>query len=52
MMGFGGCPFAEDELVGNIATESIVEWLQCINVETGLDKEAFGKAMLLAQGVF
>jgi hydroxymethylglutaryl-CoA lyase len=52
MMGFGGCPFAEDELVGNIATESLVEWLQSMDVETGLDKEAFGKAMVMAQNVF
>lgn len=52
MMGFGGCPFAEDELVGNIATESMVEWLKSMKVETGLDAEAFGKAMLMAQGVF
>jgi hydroxymethylglutaryl-CoA lyase len=52
MMGFGGCPFAEDDLVGNIATESLVEWLQSMDVETGLDKEAFGKAMVMAQNVF
>jgi hydroxymethylglutaryl-CoA lyase len=26
--GLGGCPFAQDALVGNIATESVVEALQ------------------------
>ena len=26
LMGYGGCPFAKDELVGNIATENLVEF--------------------------
>ena len=37
IMGFGGCPFAEDDLVGNIATESLVEFLAGEEVEMGLD---------------
>jgi len=31
--GLGGCPFAQDALVGNIATESVIEALQERNVE-------------------
>lgn len=31
LKGFGGCPMAKDDLVGNIATETLVEFLQ--NVE-------------------
>ena len=27
LRGFGGCPFAEDELVGNVATEQLVAFL-------------------------
>ncbi len=27
LQGFGGCPFAEDELVGNVATENLVAFL-------------------------
>jgi hydroxymethylglutaryl-CoA lyase len=26
--GLGGCPFAQDDLVGNIATESVIETLR------------------------
>jgi hydroxymethylglutaryl-CoA lyase len=26
--GLGGCPFAQDQLVGNIATEKVIEALQ------------------------
>lgn len=52
ILGFGGCPFAEDELVGNIATESLVDFLDSKGVETGLSREAFGQAMLLAGKVF
>lgn len=34
--GLGGCPFAGDELVGNIPTEIVVETLVGQGVETGL----------------
>ena len=50
--GFGGCPMAEDELVGNLATETIVSYLESRGVNTGLNKEAFQKAILLADSVF
>jgi hydroxymethylglutaryl-CoA lyase len=35
--GLGGCPFAGDELVGNIPTEIVVETLASRGVQTGLD---------------
>ncbi|MCB9231861.1 MAG: hydroxymethylglutaryl-CoA lyase [Bacteroidia bacterium] len=50
--GFGGCPFAEDDLVGNIATESVIEFLQAKNIPSGLDKSALHEAMLIAGEVF
>ena len=52
VMGFGGCPFAEDELVGNIATESLLSFLDEIGVSPKLDRDAFGKAMLIAGEIF
>ena len=36
LTGLGGCPFAGDELVGNIATEIVVETLAKRGVETGV----------------
>lgn len=50
--GFGGCPMAKDELVGNMATESILAYLNENNVSTGLDEIAFGKALTLADKTF
>jgi len=40
LTGLGGCPFAGDELVGNIATEIVVETLAKSGVETGIKPAA------------
>lgn len=50
--GFGGCPMAEDELVGNMATEQMLVFFDEINVETGLHQPAFQKAFTMAASVF
>lgn len=36
--GLGGCPFAQDELVGNLATESVLEALKELGVELPIRK--------------
>jgi len=38
--GIGGCPFAEDTLVGNIPTERIIHRFGELGVRTGLSEEA------------
>lgn len=50
--GIGGCPMAEDELVGNIATENIVAWAGKNNIELNIDREAFAAAKRMAASVF
>jgi hydroxymethylglutaryl-CoA lyase len=50
--GFGGCPMAKDELVGNLATENIISYLEYHNVKTGLDMEEFAKAVKIADEIF
>ncbi|MBI3141812.1 MAG: hydroxymethylglutaryl-CoA lyase [Bacteroidetes bacterium] len=50
--GFGGCPFAEDELVGNIATENLLMYLNDHEQPTGIDTKALGEAVLLSTKVF
>ncbi len=50
--GFGGCPMAKDELVGNMATENVVEYLLDKNQLPTLDLEAFGVAMQMADRIF
>ncbi len=52
MKGIGGCPMAEDELVGNIATENIVQWADKNNILLPINREAFNKAWLMAAEVF
>lgn len=50
--GFGGCPMAKDELVGNMATETIVEYLESQGQQLNINKESFVKALQLADRVF
>lgn len=38
LTGLGGCPFAGDELVGNIPTEIIIEALEARGAATGIDR--------------
>jgi hydroxymethylglutaryl-CoA lyase len=50
--GYGGCPFAEDELVGNIATEVLISYFEQQRVELKIDKSKFLKAFEIAGEVF
>lgn len=43
--GLGGCPMAEDELVGNLKTENLIEYLQKNKVQYNIDESLFKKAM-------
>ncbi len=45
LTGLGGCPFAGDELVGNIATEVVVSTLAARGVATGIDSQAMLSAV-------
>lgn len=49
--GIGGCPFAGDELVGNLATEEVLPYLAKQGQHTGIDldrlPELSGQALLL-----
>jgi hydroxymethylglutaryl-CoA lyase len=52
MLGFGGCPFAEDELVGNISTESLLDFLAQQDQNPGLDQAALAESLQLATALF
>ncbi len=49
--GFGGCPMAADDLVGNMPTERLVEYFTAENI-LGINQEAFGKAYDMSASVF
>ena len=52
LKGFGGCPMAKDELVGNIATEVMIETLEASGEKLVLNKTELAEAMKLANYVF
>jgi hydroxymethylglutaryl-CoA lyase len=45
LTGLGGCPFAGDNLVGNIATEEILAALRKAGADPGIDSERLTKAL-------
>ncbi|MFC5270003.1 hydroxymethylglutaryl-CoA lyase [Adhaeribacter terreus] len=52
MKGFGGCPMAKDELVGNMATENLVQYFRNVGVDLNLNEAAFAEAFAEAGSVF
>ena len=50
--GIGGCPFAKDELVGNIATENLLTYSFNEDVKTNVNTGAFGESILISTKVF
>jgi hydroxymethylglutaryl-CoA lyase len=45
LTGLGGCPFAGDELVGNIPTEIVVGALASEGIKTGIEPSALDAAI-------
>ncbi len=52
MKGYGGCPMAKDELVGNLATENLLDFLNEKKVKTEIDRQKFQTALSEAALVF
>lgn len=52
LKGIGGCPMAQDELVGNMDTALMIDWLARNNIQTGIDEEALKKSLQLTEKVF
>jgi hydroxymethylglutaryl-CoA lyase len=50
--GFGGCPMADDELIGNLATETVLSYLDSKQDAPSIDRLAFNEALLLADTIF
>jgi hydroxymethylglutaryl-CoA lyase len=52
LRGFGGCPMAEDNLTGNIATESLISFLEAKGEILSLDMDKWNEAMRYSGRVF
>jgi hydroxymethylglutaryl-CoA lyase len=50
--GFGGCPMAKDELVGNLPTEKLIEWLNKSSIQHTISSNSFHEAFEISQSVF
>jgi hydroxymethylglutaryl-CoA lyase len=51
LTGLGGCPFAGDVLVGNIATETVVSALAERGVDTGIRADALRDAIAMTEEI-
>src|SRR5450755_1769874 len=49
LTGLGGCPFAGDELIGNIPTEAILTTLAACGVSTGIDTKSLALACAMTE---
>lgn len=52
LRGFGGCPMAKDDLVGNIATENLIALLNENNIPHHLNMDAWNEALAYSWKVF
>jgi hydroxymethylglutaryl-CoA lyase len=51
LTGLGGCPFAGDDLVGNIPTETVVSTLIAHGADPGITREALDKAIAMSEEI-
>jgi hydroxymethylglutaryl-CoA lyase len=51
LTGLGGCPFAGDDLVGNIATETIVAALATRGADAGIRQESLGPVVAMSEEI-
>lgn len=49
LTGLGGCPFAGDDLVGNIATEHVVQALHRAGADPGISPDSLSRVLQLTQ---
>jgi len=52
IMGIGGCPMAQDSLVGNMRTEWMVQQLQMQHLATHINTKALTQAISIANKIF
>ena len=50
--GYGGCPMAKDDLTGNMPMEKMIRYFEDQKVPTGIDLDAFNRAIGISSEVF
>ena len=51
LTGLGGCPFAGDDLVGNIATEDVLAGLRKVGVDPGIESDKLKRVIQLTNEI-
>ena len=49
--GFGGCPMTGYELLGNLPTGNLIEFVEKKNISVNIDKKQFDRSRLLANEI-
>jgi len=52
LKGIGGCPMANDDLVGNMDTEKMIEYFEEEGRLNGINREALSRSLLIADSIF
>ena len=52
LKGIGGCPMADDELVGNMNSELMINYFEVNGLIPGLNKEALAESLRIAGEIF
>jgi len=52
LKGIGGCPMANDELVGNMNTEWMINYFETKGINTRIDKNALLDSLAIAEEIF
>lgn len=52
LKGIGGCPMANDDLVGNMNTEQMVAYFEEQGIENNLNKNALARSLQIATEIF
>lgn len=52
LKGIGGCPMADDELVGNMDTELMIPYFEELGILKNINKEALQKSSFIATEIF
>jgi len=52
LKGIGGCPMAQDDLIGNMPTEQIISFLELQQIPTGINPAALQQSLQMADKIF
>ena len=49
--GFGGCPMAKEDLVGNMPSEKMIGWMEENHVNHGINLDLLDEAQIMASAI-